>query len=554
MKKLIVFLVLILIIGTGIVAYIMMQPNVKEVAYTLYDEDEIKIVLNDEMIDLNLSPKLINNVIYFPLEFIDTYVDDDFFLEEEAQVLTYTTYEHVYKVKAGELQIEVDGESFALDNSFLWQDDTIYVPVDFVVTYFNMTVDYRPIFNLLVMDSTNEPITTGRVTKEETYLYKEADEASEILLVLEPDEELRVFQYDYSKIWVKVRSEDGIIGYVKRDEVEHISMDYDHMVIDYSEKVNTREDITMVWHQVFNQTANDLAKESFSNTVGLEVISPTWFSLNDNGELNSIASHSYISWAHSEGYEVWALVDNQFDTSLTHEVLSIPEKRQNLIDDIVNSALTYNLDGINIDFESVGKETGPYYVQFIKELAPSLRREGVTLSIDVYVPSGWTSHYERDELAEYADYIVIMGYDEHWSGSEEAGSVSSIGFVENAIVNTLKEVPAEKIILGVPFYTRLWGEEKVDGEIALTSRALGMEAAYNRLEENNAEIIWLEEVGQYYGEYTIDTKTYKIWLEDTRSLEEKFKLVKEYDIAGVSAWKKNLESDDVWPLIKDYFK
>ncbi|WP_105616697.1 glycosyl hydrolase family 18 protein [Vallitalea okinawensis] len=554
MKKLIVFLGVILVIGIGIVAYLMMQPDVEEVAYTLYDEDQIKIVLDDEMIDISPSPSLINNVIYFPFEFIDTYVDDDFFLEEEVQILTYTTSEHVYKVKAGENQIEVDGHTYALDNSFLWQDDTMYIPVDFVVTYFNFAVDYRPIFNFIVMDSTNGPITTGRVREEETYLYNTADETSEVLLTLEPDEELRVFQYDYSKIWVKVRSEDGIIGFVKRDKMEHISMNFDQMVMEYDERVNTRENITMVWHQVFNQTANDMAKESFSNTVGLEVISPTWFSLNDNGGLNSIASHSYVNWAHSEGYEVWPLIDNQFDSSLTHEVLSNPEKRQNLIDDIVDSAVAYNVDGINIDFESVGKDTGPYYVQFIKELAPTLRRVGITLSVDVYVPSAWTSHYERDELAEFADYIAIMGYDEHWSGSEEAGSVSSIGFVENAIVNTLKEVPADKIILGVPYYTRLWGEELVDGQLALTSKALGMESAANRLEENNAEITWLEDVGQYYGEYTIDNKTYKIWLEDTRSLEEKFKLVKEYDIAGISAWKKNLESDDVWPLIDDYFE
>lgn len=305
----------------------------------------------------------------------------------------------------------------------------------------------------------------------------------------------------------------------------------------------------MAWHQVTTQAANAYLSDVMSGVEGLNTISPTWFSLSDNeGNFTSIASVDYVAQAHQMGLEVWGLVDNFNKEVDSYTVLSSTSKRARLIEGLVQAAAACGMDGINIDFEQISEETGEHFVQFIRELSIPCRANGLVLSVDNYVPVGNTNHYGRAEQGRVADYVIIMGYDEHWSGSQEAGSVASIGFVETGIQKTLEEVPAEKIINAIPFYTRVW---KTGGG-TVTSDAVGMDSADQFLADHNASSMWDESTGQNYAEFEEDGSFYQVWLEDEQSVEVKLNVMASYNIAGVGAWKLGLERPSVWNVIDLY--
>ena len=236
----------------------------------------------------------------------------------------------------------------------------------------------------------------------------------------------------------------------------------------------------------------------------------------------------------------------------TRGILTSTHKRDHLIGELVDFVKKYNVDGINIDIENVQEETGPHWVQFMRELYPIMKELGITVSTDIYVPSPWTIHYNRSEIAKVVDYLVIMAYDEHWSGSEEAGSVGSLPWVQSAIEQTLDEVPEEKVILGVPFYSRLWREDiNASGALELSSRALGMDGVKNELADQEITPIWDEETGQYYAEYEKDEGLYKVWIEDETSMAQRVGLARQYNLAGISGWKLGLEGPETWEVIKE---
>jgi spore germination protein YaaH len=295
----------------------------------------------------------------------------------------------------------------------------------------------------------------------------------------------------------------------------------------------------------------------------VNVISPTWFYLNDNnGNLANLASIDYVNYCHSQGVEVWALVSNLENKDAdSAEVLTHTSKRQNLVNQIVSMAIQYNLDGINLDFESLNQgDVGDAYIEFVRELSIKCANNGIVLSIDNYVPTEYTAFYQRAEQANFADYVVIMGYDEHYVGSDE-GSVSSLNWVKQGVDDTLKEVPAEQVILGMPFYTRVWAltpenaedaDEGTDITYKVTSQAYGMRSASNLLSSYGATKTWLEDCGQNYAEFKDGDTLYKVWLEDSASAEERLKLMNEKELAGASFWKLGFETSDIWDTIIKY--
>ena len=317
-----------------------------------------------------------------------------------------------------------------------------------------------------------------------------------------------------------------------------------------------------------SQVANNSVLEVIASTKGLTTISPTWFSVVDNaGNISSIASSTYVNYAHQSGIDVWALVDNFSDNIDQMELLSHTSARENLVNQLISEALKSGIDGINVDFEQIPTEVGEHYIQFIRELSVKCRLNNLVLSVDNYVPMGYNEHYHREEQGVVADYVIIMGYDEHYNGSLEAGSVASYDYVKSGIEETLKDVPAEKVVNGMPFYTRLWREEPKTAEeleaqkgseaglyeMKVTSEALGMKAAMNRVSSAGAEIVWDDVTKQNYAQWQgADGATYKIWLEDASSLEAKLQLMKEYNLAGTAAWKLGFETSDIWELILKY--
>jgi len=285
----------------------------------------------------------------------------------------------------------------------------------------------------------------------------------------------------------------------------------------------------------------------------LDVVSPTWFAVVDGeGNVANNADIEYVNWAHKNGYQVWGLVTNDFNPDITHDFLNNTDIREKIISQILIYARLYKLDGINIDFENIYVKDRDMLTQFMRELYPLCREQGLTLSMDVTFISAstnWSQCYDRKALAEAVDYMAVMAYDQHWASSPKAGSVAQYKWVENNLKRILDEVPAEKVILGMPFYTRLWQEEKVDGKVKVSSKALSMEKVQSILKEKKPEVVWDEESGQYYAQYTENNITYKIWIEDAESINLKSSLVNKYNLAGAAAWRRGFETEDIWPVI-----
>ncbi|HOB87655.1 MAG TPA: glycosyl hydrolase family 18 protein, partial [Bacillota bacterium] len=286
-----------------------------------------------------------------------------------------------------------------------------------------------------------------------------------------------------------------------------------------------------------------------------DIVIPTWFHLNDSrGSLRNLADPAYVHWARERGYSVWALVNNSFDPELTAEFLSSSSARKAAINQLLLFARLYRLEGFNLDFENFHHRYRELYTQFVRELAVMCREAGLVLSVNVTVPEGepyWSLCYDRASLAREADYIVLMAYDEHWSSSPVAGSVSSLPWVEKNLSAVLKEVPAEKLILGVPFYTRLWRIDEEGGDRSISSRDYGMKRIEEILAGKDLEIGWDESNGQYLVEYREGECTFMAWLEESNSMERRLQLVNSYRLAGVAGWRRGLEKPEIWELIEN---
>ena len=373
--------------------------------------------------------------------------------------------------------------------------------------------------------------------------------------------------------WQKVATADGFIGYVPTSALKNrqqvvvdrafVEPQYNNISVDYT--------INMAWHNVTSEYANSFVLETIADTKGLTTIAPTWFSIADTqGNISSIASSSYVNYAHQSNLDVWATF-RDFDGGIssfeeTYEVLSYTSRRERLVNQVIAQALQSGIDGINLDFELVSLECGEHYIQFVRELSVKCRQNGLVLSIDNYVPQSYNEHYDLKEQGIVADYVIIMGYDEHTAGSYTAGSVASYNYVKQGIEDALKKVPNQKLVAAVPFYTRLWFETpKTEEELAeqegteaanyatnVSSTAKPMKEAYSIVENAGAVLQWDDTAKQNYAQWDADGGTYKIWLEDNASLEEKLKLIKSEKLAGVAEWKLGQENSAVWDLILQY--
>ena len=352
-----------------------------------------------------------------------------------------------------------------------------------------------------------------------------------------------------------VKTADSIIVYIENTRLGETRTESPVPVTDYTEPEYTSltrdHKINLGWHVIGGIAGNDTLEEVMADTKGLNVISPTWFKLSDNeGNFTSYATQQYVDRAHDMGLEVWGLVENiEYKDSIDmYAILSSTTVREKLINELVNAAVTYGLDGINVDFEQISTDCGEHFIEFIRELSIPCREKGLVLSVDNYVPMGHNDHYDRAEQGLVADYVIIMGYDEHYAGSSEAGSVASIDFVEEGIQRTVDQVPSNKVINAVPFYTRIW---ETDNGV-LGSQAVGMEMAEEFIRTHNISVEWDDETCQNYGESTEGSRLYQIWLEDERSIEVKLNIMEKYQIGGVASWRLGYEKPEIWDVIGVY--
>lgn len=531
--------------------------------YGLTEESSAAIVLNHEVISRQAVIK--DGMVYLPYEVVQDVFNSRFYWDHNENLLLYTTPEDVISVAADSKEYFVTKDKQTENYTIVYADaNTAYIAMDFVKKFTDMDYEFFAEPNRVVVRTNWEDETVVKVKKDTQIRYRGGIK-SPILADTLKDSELVLLEK--GEDWDKVASVDGVIGYVRNKRLgKEEARSYEHtpMTETFSHILKDKK-INMAWHQVTIADANSTVAEVLSNTKGLNVIAPTWFYLNDNeGNLVNLASSEYVQYCHSQGVEVWALVSNlENDEVDSAEVLNYTSKRTNMVNQLIAAAIQYDFDGINVDFEALSTEAGEGYVQFIRELSLKCENNGIVLSVDNYVPTEYSMFYNRSEQANFADYVIIMGYDEHYAGGDE-GSVASLGFVTQGIADTLKEVPAEQTILAAPLYTRIWietpKEATEDVESAsedyvpyeLSSRAVGMQESWRMVEANGVEPTWLEDCGQYYAEYVNENETYKIWLEDITSMEKKLQAASENGLAGMAFWKLGFEDSSFWDTVIKY--
>ncbi len=519
--------------------------------YGLSQNEEVAIVLGDELVEEKAICR--DGVYYLDLNTIHTYFNERFYLDnsvDSQELLIYTTTEMNYRVLQGSNVIKTESTEETMEYPVMfYENDTCYVAIDYVKRFTEMEYEVFTEPNRMQIYNEWPEKTVGSIKKDTQVRYRGGIK-SEILTDVMKGEVVTILEE--LETWYKVKTDDAYIGYVPKKHVKNIYSFIEDRVVTVEEIYYPAREIdyriNMGWHQVFSQAANDNIASVVSGT-NINVISPTWFFLSGNtGNYVSNASSNYVNYAHSQGVEVWAVIDNFNMECNLHEVLKSTAQRDTLITNLIADCKRFGIDGINVDFEQVAPETASHYIQFIRELSVVCHDNDLIVSVDNYVPTAYTAFYNRKEQGRYVDYVVIMGYDEHAGNSDVAGSVASIGFVEQGIIDTLESVEEAKVINGIPFYSRGWATK--DGEVSV--KTLSMSSQRQFVKEHSIEVHWDEEWAQYYGENTVDGTSYEIWMEDAQSLGEKLSVMNRYGIAGVAHWKLGLETEDVWEVIGEY--
>ena len=540
-KPVIAVAVLVILVAIlGIVTHVVMKyiPSSEKMDLNEYygemAEGEIALVLGTEKLE---ERGLVDgDRVYLPLDVVNTYLNQRYYWDSDNQQILYATPSELTSASAS---------SEAGDKVWV-KDGKVYLNLTYVQEYTDLDAYITKDPYRIAIQYKFKNIKTVTVKKNTSIRYRGGIKSA-ILTSAKKGEQLRLIEE--MENWDQVATDDGYIGYIDKKmvgEAEKTKIERNFKKEKYS-YLSMDSKVNMVWHQVTSTDANAYFADATANMTGVNVISPTWFYLTDtSGNIASIASADYVSQAHEKGLQVWGLIDNFTQEVSTTETLSSTAARQNIISQLIQAAQDVGMDGINVDFESLSEDVGTHFLEFLRELSIECHKNNLVLSVDNPVPEDFTSHYDRAEQGRVVDYVIIMGYDEHYVGSE-AGSVASLPWVEQGIQDTLEEVPAERVINAIPFYTRLW--RTTGGNV--TSEAIGMDQAQQTIAESNVETYWDKTTSQNYGKYDIDNSTYQIWLEDAQSVAEKVKLVSKYDLAGVSAWKLGFENSGIWQVISD---
>ena len=540
-KPVIAVAVLVILVAIlGIVTHVVMKyiPSSEKMDLNEYygemADGEIALVIGTE--NLEERGLVVGDRVYLPLDVVNTYLNQRYYWDSANQQILYAT--------PSELTSE-SASSEAGDKVWV-KDDKVYLNLTYVQEFTDLDAYITKDPYRIAIQYKFKNVKTVTVKKNTSIRYRGGIKSA-ILTSVKKGTKLRLIEE--LENWDQVATDDGYIGYIdkkKVGEAEKTKFERSFKREQYS-YLTMDSKVNMVWHQVTSTDANAYFADATANMTGVNVISPTWFYLTDtSGNIASIASADYVSQAHEKGLQVWGLIDNFTQEVSTTETLSSTAARQNIISQLIQAAQDVGMDGINVDFESLSEDVGTHFLEFLRELSIECHKNNLVLSVDNPVPEDFTSHYDRAEQGRVVDYVIIMGYDEHYVGSE-AGSVASLPWVEQGIQDTLDEVPAKRVINAIPFYTRLW--RTTGGNV--TSEAIGMDQAQQTIADNNVETYWDKTTSQNYGKYDIDNSTYQIWLEDAQSVAEKVKLVSKYDLAGVSAWKLGFENNGIWQVISD---
>ena len=532
-------IVLVSLIGGAVYGINKLIPTSKQMNLTEYygqnADGEASLVAGTQK--LEQKALISGDEVYIPLDVVNGYLNQRYYWDSANKKILYATPTSLTEEAASD---QPGGN--------VWlKESTVYLKLDYVKKYTDIdSYIYKDPARIAIQYKFSNVQTV--TVKKDTVIRYRGGIKSKILTKTAKDTVLRLM--NEGEDWDQVATDDGYIGYIQKKKVSAAdTTDYKRSFKAEAYSYFTMDEpVNLAWHQVTSTDANNYFADTTQNMTGVNVISPTWFSVSDNdGNVSSLASGEYVMQAHEKGLKVWGLVDNFSENMSTTTVLSNTAARQNLENQLVTYALKAGLDGINVDFESLSEDVGIHFLQFLRELSIQCHENNLVLSVDNPVPEDFTSHYDRAEQGKVVDYVIIMGYDEHYVGSD-TGSVASLPWVEQGVKDTLAEVPAKRTILAIPFYTRLW--KTTDGG-ALTSEAIGMDQAQQAISDNGAETYWDKTTSQNYGTYEGDGATYQIWLEDSKSIAEKVKLIPKYKLAGVAEWKLGFENSGIWSVITE---
>ncbi len=491
----------------------------------------------------------VDGIWYLPADFIADNINIRFYEDGESNAILYTDDKKTYTYEPGK-NIYTDSDNNEYNTNYpvtVAVNGSTYIAWDYVAQYTNCTYAYGEEPARICINSIDgeEKVVDA---KKDIYVRYRGGIKSDILEKIEKGS--RLYYEDNLDDWIKVTTQTGYTGYVKSSEVneDYIYVPEDTYVEEYT-RVMSDGAVRLGWFQVGGTSGNSTAAAMVSSS-SVNVISPTWYSIaSTSGSASSYAQASWVSDMHARGIKVWPLI-NDFDKDIDYAALfSSKSARRTLIGTLIKDATAYGYDGINLDFENVKKDYAKDFLQFVRELAVECHKNNIILSTDNYKPENYNKFYNLKEQSSYVDYVIVMAYDEHYAGSE-AGSVASLPFVMEAVSDTVALVPSNQVIVGIPFYTRIWS---VSGSTT-TSRAVGMQDAINELNADGQTAPWNEEAGQYVSSYEKNGVTKKTWFEEDKSVEEKLKVISEYDVAGIAAWKLGLEKSSVWSVISSYIR
>lgn len=550
-----VVLILIVLVGAaGVVSFLInrYKPGTEYMAgneyFNLTDENSVALIQNGELQEEQAV--LIGGEPYAAYTYVESQLNSCFYWDEETKGILLTTSGGVQTLLPGDAAVaRTPGGQPAVQQE---SDGTVYVSLDVVKEYTDLDYAYYSDPNRVVIRNDWDGVEQATVQSDTAQVRQKGGIKSLILADVQKGDTL--LYLENLDNWCKVMTADGYTGYIQTEDIsEPEAIEARTAKKDSYERITRDHKINLVWHQSTSTESNDAMAEMTAEMTGVNVISPTWFSVTDEtGTISSLASADYVKLAHDAGREVWGLIDNFNEAFDETTDLAYASVRSRIIEQLLAEAASCGMDGINVDFENL-KEAGiPHYLQFLRELTSAAHEQNLVVSVDTPVPQAYTMYYQRGEQARFVDYMIVMAYDEHFAGSEEAGSVSSLPFVQQAVEEMTRVMPADQVICGIPFYTRVWTEKF--GQSAITSEVLGMDGAKNYAKENQMTETWDASLGQNVATVETSDARYTIWMEDEQSMEEKLKVIQSADLAGVAEWKLGFERADVWSLISEYIE
>lgn len=542
-KKILIIIIAIILIGT--IAY-NISNNI------IVDKNKsINLVINNKNVTSNLKKEIIieNDNIYISKQDLGNFFDKYIYEDTENNNIVTTYNNKIASISLEKNKININGSTKNTYAHAENKEGAIYVPITELEDVYGIEIKYLPDSKVLTIDSTSKEQKKGIITKNVSvksstkFISKTIDKVKKGSYVIVVSED---------KGYTKIRTENGKVGYVKTNKVANTVVVREEM----QETKQIEGKVNMVW-DYYSEVASTPDRTGVTMD-GVNVVSPAFFHLNTSGELTEnvgTQGQAYIDWAHSNGYKVWPMVQNAGNGMLnvTSNIMNDYNKRQKLINQIVNYCVKYKLDGINIDFENMKKEDKDMYSRFIIELTPRLKDMGIVVSVDVTAPDGsetWSLCFDRNVIGDVADYIIFMAYDQYGTSSNKSGTTAGYDWVNLSLNKFLKteEIESNKIILAIPLYTRLWTEDS-SGKVVKQS-TVSMKNIDSIL-PSGVNKQWDDNLKQYYVEYQDGQYTKKMWIEDEKSLKEKINLINSNNLGGVASWEKGMETDNFWTFLKE---